>query len=528
VPPWLNEGLAELYSTVRRDGSQAVVGAWSADLYKSGYQPNVREVFAAHEPFSAEPGNYTESSALVHLLQSERRSYRARFLRFIGALRQGVRWDLAWREVFAGLDLDALEREINGYRFITLRVDTRRVPIQPSPAVTPTLRPMRDGEVHLVWLEVRRRVNAADRARAWRDLAEATKRSEDATELALWRAALTRDEGKQVEAVAILRAALAAVPDDRRLLYAVLTLVEDPAVGERLSHVARSSEELIMAARYDGSHPGDALPLAQRAVALSPASMNAWFELATVMKMLGRLDEARRAMQRAAWLRPSNGGLALEMRSLEASARASGLPALSPPFGVLASPLFESPRGMSFSGRVVTDGDRSFAGCVELSSGGDYVFARLDERGAFQARVLPGEVTLTVLPDAVELLADQFAHHVKPQLSSVDLGVHRVTLEPAPLTAYDGIETFSRDQKVIVSQVQEGSPADAAGVRRDDVLLSIDGRSVAGFGENGVNALLAGPAATEKTLVMQRGHEAPRTVRFQLAPRRATDGALQQ
>jgi tetratricopeptide (TPR) repeat protein len=387
VPPWLNEGLAELYSTVRRDGAQAIVGAWDAGLYKSGYQPDVREVFGSHESFAAQPGSYTEASALVHLLQSERRGYRARFLRFVGALHQGMRWDLAWRETFGGLDLDALEREINGYRFITLRVDTRRVPLQPSPAVTPVVRPLSDGEVHLLWLELRRRGSATSRARARHDLAEATTRGVDSTELALWRAALTREEGKHAEAAAILRAALGAAPDDPRLLYADRVLVEDPALGERLSRVARSGEELWRAALDILSRRSiEALALAQRAVALSPASANAWFTLATAMERTGKVDEARRPMRRAAWLSPSNGGLAIAVRSLEVRAHAAGLSTLPPPYGVLASPLFESPHGMTFSGRVLSDGDRPFAGSVQLASRGDYVLARLDERGAFQAR----------------------------------------------------------------------------------------------------------------------------------------------
>jgi hypothetical protein len=67
-----------------------------------------------------------------------------------------------------------------------------------------------------------------------------------------------------------------------------------------------------------------------------------------------------------------------------------------------------------------------------------------------------------------------------------------------------------------------------AGVRRDDILLSIDGRSVAGFGERGVNALIAGAAGIEKTLVLQSGREPPRTVRLQLAPLHSTDSAPEQ
>jgi hypothetical protein len=62
---------------------------------------------------------------------------------------------------------------------------------------------------------------------------------------------------------------------------------------------------------------------------------------------------------------------------------------------------------------------------------------------------------------------DSFCRLCQPRSAVRRLG--GALLEPAPLTAYDGIETFSRDQKVIASQVQEGSPADAAGVRRDDV-----------------------------------------------------------
>jgi hypothetical protein len=247
------------------------------------------------------------------------------------------------------------------------------------------------------------------------------------------------------------------------------------------------------------------------------------------MQRLDQLDGARQAMQRAAWLMPSDGFYAVAVRSLDAEARAAGLPALPPPFGVIAPPLFEQPRGMTVTGRALSDGDRPFAGWVQLASRGDYMLTRLDEHGVFRARALPGDIELAVFPDAADWVADRFEHRVKFSLQSVDLGVHRVTSEaPRPHTAFDGIATSSWDGRVIVWSVQKDSPAATAGVLRGDVLLSIDGRSVAGFGEHGVNALLAGAVGVEKTLVLQSGLQPSRTVRFQLAPQPSMDSAPQE
>ncbi len=78
-----------------------------------------------------------------------------------------------------------------------------------------------------------------------------------------------------------------------------------------------------------------------------------------------------------------------------------------------------------------------------------------------------------------------------------------------------GIEVNLRDGKVLVVAPIEGTPADAAGIRSGDVIVSIDGVAVSG--DNGTSAInrLRGRAGTRVKLTVSRA-DAPELLHFDL------------
>ncbi len=68
-----------------------------------------------------------------------------------------------------------------------------------------------------------------------------------------------------------------------------------------------------------------------------------------------------------------------------------------------------------------------------------------------------------------------------------------------------GASIRKRDDYVMVVSVYKDAPADKAGVRAGDLLLAIDGKSLKGFSDSEVSALLKGSPGTSFTLKVQRG-----------------------
>ncbi|MEJ6001002.1 S41 family peptidase [Paucibacter soli] len=81
-----------------------------------------------------------------------------------------------------------------------------------------------------------------------------------------------------------------------------------------------------------------------------------------------------------------------------------------------------------------------------------------------------------------------------------------------------GLSLAERQQRLVVAATVEGGPAELAGVRRGDVLLALDGQSVAGLRSDTITRQLRGAAGSELQLLLQRGQEpAPRELRLQRA-----------
>ncbi len=72
-----------------------------------------------------------------------------------------------------------------------------------------------------------------------------------------------------------------------------------------------------------------------------------------------------------------------------------------------------------------------------------------------------------------------------------------------------GVWVASRDGKLTIVAPIPGSPAEEAGIQAGDVILSIDGKSVAGLSDSEALELLKGPAGEKVALSMQRGASDP-------------------
>jgi carboxyl-terminal processing protease len=78
-----------------------------------------------------------------------------------------------------------------------------------------------------------------------------------------------------------------------------------------------------------------------------------------------------------------------------------------------------------------------------------------------------------------------------------------------------GLHVDQRDGQTVVTAPIEGGPAALAGIRPGDVLLEIDGRSVAGLTLTAQTRLIRGPKGTSVSLLIRR-EGAPTLLRFEL------------
>jgi tetratricopeptide (TPR) repeat protein len=122
LPPWLNEGMAELYSTLRPSGDKVMVG----DLIPGRFQALQREkwvpltviVKADHNsPYYNEKDQagslYNEGWALTHMLLLTT-AYRPEFAKFIGLMNTGISTEEALSKIY-GKTVEQLDKELQSY-----------------------------------------------------------------------------------------------------------------------------------------------------------------------------------------------------------------------------------------------------------------------------------------------------------------------------------------------------------------------------------------------------------------------------
>jgi carboxyl-terminal processing protease len=112
------------------------------------------------------------------------------------------------------------------------------------------------------------------------------------------------------------------------------------------------------------------------------------------------------------------------------------------------------------------------------------------------------------LKGIVESLDDPYSHYLTPK----EAGAFRESVSGE----FEGVGmTVEKDARGLrVLNVFDGSPAKEAGIRKQDVILSVDGRSIGGLSSEVATGRIKGPAGTEVSLeVFTPGSEDPRTVR---------------
>ena len=120
IPWWLNEGLAELYSTMRRVGGKVVVGdappGRIATLGRERWEPLEQVLVAGREHYTEEERAgifYAESWALTHMLLLSQ-EYRAGATRVVQLLTAGTPSEAALEEVY-GIPTEELQRDLQSY-----------------------------------------------------------------------------------------------------------------------------------------------------------------------------------------------------------------------------------------------------------------------------------------------------------------------------------------------------------------------------------------------------------------------------
>ena len=173
-------------------------------------------------------------------------------------------------------------------------------------------------------------------------------------------------------------------------------------------------------------------------------------------------------------------------------------------------PRFVPNGGATLEGRVVdAESGRSVSGVtVEARHAGKYMKATTDGIGRFHLVGVPPwtRVVVWIGDKRGPYIAERIDVAIPGEGQKADTGLVRLLPgdEMGPrLDGWVGLFVARRGGRVTVSAVSSWLPADRAGVKAGDVLISVNGRDVAGFGPRATTYLLRGPPATTVSLVIE-------------------------
>jgi tetratricopeptide (TPR) repeat protein len=355
IPVWLNEGLAQYYSSARVEGDRIVLGGpshmdfWDRryfgmaamdgfdqtevpvylaptvqqliDATRTDFYTTEREVTPTKE-IEASTASYAASFRLVHLLMNgPNAADRAAFVAFLGALSRGQRAHEAFAAQF-GPAPTRLEEAYRAYihESALSPIAVRRPP--EAPPRPPCERQLSAADVHVLWARLLPwRKDSMDRVRQQLEAARAT--APESVDLKLVSAKLAGATHDFVGAKRELDKALAAAPQDPRCLLAheqwhraearSRGLAPEAAeeaipidVIERLARVAVSATELNEVAWYYATHhrPDEGIPFSMRSLRADPICWSCQDTYAILLLEKGRTEEALRAIERAVSLIP--------------------------------------------------------------------------------------------------------------------------------------------------------------------------------------------------------------------------------
>lgn len=181
--------------------------------------------------------------------------------------------------------------------------------------------------------------------------------------------------------------------------------------------------------------------------------------------------------------------------------------------------------GAKLQGRVVDAETGSPLADVSVSAGamaggprGET--AKTDAQGAFTVENVPTDQPIRVLVDAGETYVREWKEVEPPRgQTQVDLGAIRMlkgnneaTMFDAPNRGNTGLSTRVADGRLTVTRSSPGSPAEKAGLKPGDVVVSIDGKDVRGLGNGAMSFLLAGNAGTQVAIGVESPGGGTKTV----------------
>jgi hypothetical protein len=248
LPPWLFEGLAAYYQTLRIEDSSIVIGLpprghlISDRLRYSGFPdsmqrrrysgaPNLETLMSMTEDFykGAVYYNYVGAWKFVHLLNSP--PHRARFVAYLRSLLAGASPDDAWSAAFGDIDSDRIAAQYANYTK-RMQIPRYRVVRRARAAFRePVVQNLLPGEVHALWIQLYLAGKSASdsvvRQAVREHLAAAAREDPRWTGATFWRAVQAYhgdDAGNRVQTERLLRSHAAREPRDVRAWAGLVTI----------------------------------------------------------------------------------------------------------------------------------------------------------------------------------------------------------------------------------------------------------------------------------------------------------------
>ena len=324
TPPWVSEGLAELYETMEeRDGGKgALIGRAAPELLD---QLRSRTLIPLTELMAVErsspmynEGNrrglfYAQSWALMHYLTFGSEPRRAQLMTYLNSLRGGATSDEAFRKAFEG-DVATLEQELRQYvsRYAFLAA-TFAFDASMRAVVSAQNENLSDEEAQAYLGDFLARSGRTDDARA--QLTKIINAKPEVGRASLALGLMELRESRVDEALPLLERAAALMPDDAASNAAYgHALVERlsnsaPAADERAGMIERARTVLTRSVQLDptsayahamlgyvelvsGVQPLRAVEVLRRAVALAPSEEPHRLMLAEALARNGDYDAA--------------------------------------------------------------------------------------------------------------------------------------------------------------------------------------------------------------------------------------------
>ena len=346
APLWLNEGLAGFYETLDVNDGTATVGRLSdaqhfwrgpwkwqrnpqgittlipvteappvaqlLDMAPSAFYADRdvnREVEEGRVELRRVATNYAGVAALVRMFVTDP-AYVEDFSAYLQRLHAGEKSGPAWAATVGGRGVAQIDADYRA-SLVTREASVLKTKYTPPAVTVDAPRTMTNAQVHVLWAALQNWTTDDGLARAARDLEQA--RALDAAEpnLAVVRASFAMRARNPIEASAVLTEALAARPNDPRLLNAMgwatfSRLVDEspqltsdrvlPAlqpIADRLAPIASTSAELDLLAHYAAFKPSaDALAYEKRAIDVNPSCSSCLAWAAQVYAMKGQFHDA--------------------------------------------------------------------------------------------------------------------------------------------------------------------------------------------------------------------------------------------